>query len=153
MKAIDAAVAAHARVINLSLGTRDPRHRANLEAAVERASRAGAFVVSAAPDRDGDWFPGAIDGVVAVELDWSCNRHAYGIGESRGRAVLRASGYPREIPGVPPERNLKGVSFAVANASGFVARALERADPSGAAALFELLQSGAYNRAAAGNRR
>jgi hypothetical protein len=29
------------------------------------------------------------------------------------------------MPGVPPERNLNGVSFAVANMTGFVARACE----------------------------
>jgi hypothetical protein len=38
-----------------------------------------------------------------------------------GALILRASGYPRPIPGVPPERNLKGLSFAVANATGFLA--------------------------------
>ena len=31
------------------------------------------------------------------------------------------------IPGVPPERNLNGISFAVANMSGFVARVREAA--------------------------
>jgi len=34
-----------------------------------------------------------------------------------------ASGYPRPIPGVQPRRNLYGISFAVAQASGFAARA------------------------------
>jgi hypothetical protein len=38
-------------------------------------------------------------------------------------ATFYASGYPRPIPGVEPERNLSGVSFAVANMTGFVARA------------------------------
>lgn len=38
--------------------------------------------------------------------------------------VARASGYPRPIPGVPPERNLKGISFAVANVTGVLARAM-----------------------------
>jgi hypothetical protein len=38
---------------------------------------------------------------------------------------VRASGFPRPIPGVPPERNLKGLSFAVANATGLLAVALE----------------------------
>jgi hypothetical protein len=42
-----------------------------------------------------------------------------------GRSCIAASGYPRDIPGVPRERNIKGVSFAVANATGFAARALE----------------------------
>ena len=39
-----------------------------------------------------------------------------------GLAVI-ASGYPRSVPGVPPAKNLHGISFAVANATGFVARA------------------------------
>ena len=33
--------------------------------------------------------------------------------------------YPRPIPGVPPERNLNGISFAVANATGALAARLE----------------------------
>ena len=36
-----------------------------------------------------------------------------------------AAGLPRPIPGVPPARNLHGASFAVANLTGFLARALE----------------------------
>lgn len=46
-----------------------------------------------------------------------------------GRVRMRASGYPRPIPGVPPDQNVSGLSFAVANASGFLALVLEgRAD-------------------------
>ncbi len=41
--------------------------------------------------------------------------------------IFRASPYPRPVPGVPPDRNLKGISFAVANMTGFVARVLESA--------------------------
>jgi hypothetical protein len=40
--------------------------------------------------------------------------------------MLRASGFPRPIPGVPPENNLKGLSFAVANATGVIAGRLAR---------------------------
>ena len=41
------------------------------------------------------------------------------------RVRIRASGFPRPIPGVPPERNLRGQSFAVANATGLMALAIE----------------------------
>ena len=71
------------------------------------------------------WLPGAIPGVLAVQLDWDCPRDEYRVIEADGRRVVAASGYPRDIPGVPRERNLKGLSFAVANVTGFVARALE----------------------------
>ena len=48
--------------------------------------------------------------------------------ESRQEVVnFAASGFPRSLPGVPPKRNLHGISFAVANMTGFVARACEPA--------------------------
>jgi hypothetical protein len=71
------------------------------------------------------WLPGILPGVIAVQLDWICPRDEYRVIESNGRMVVAASGYPRDIPGVPRDRNLKGLSFAVANVTGFVARALE----------------------------
>ena len=40
---------------------------------------------------------------------------------------LGAAPLPRPIPGVPAEANLTGVSFAVANATGLIARVLEGA--------------------------
>ena len=54
-----------------------------------------------------------------------------GAGASRGEAqlIVRASPLPRPIPGVPPERNIRGISFAVANACGFLARGLEPGRP------------------------
>jgi hypothetical protein len=66
-----------------------------------------------------------------------------------GLPVVRASGLPREIPGVPPSRNLHGVSFAVANVSAFVARALEgMADRSLAATLARLTRGRQLNQPA-----
>jgi subtilisin family serine protease len=98
-------------VVNLSLGTASPEHRAPLVDAV----RDNAVVVSAA-----NMLPGSLAGVVGVEADESCPRDRF-----RHRdGVFLASPYPRPIPGVPPARNLHGVSFSVANMTGFVALAL-----------------------------
>ena len=99
-------------VVNLSLGTANPEHRAALQEAV----RENAVVVSAA-----GMLPGSLEGVVGVDSDATCPRDHF---RYRGGLFL-ASPYPRSIPGVPPERNLHGVSFAVANMTGFVALALE----------------------------
>jgi subtilisin family serine protease len=140
VRAIDWASANGAHVINLSLGTREQQHRSDLAAAVTRARTRGAFVVSAGPDGDTEWLPGALDGVVPVKLDWSCDRDSYYVTAVNGRTMVAASGYPRDIPGVPRERNLKGVSFAVANASAFVARALEKGPLTGLDALFDVLR-------------
>ena len=63
-----------------------------------------------------------LDGVIRVELDWSCARGAYTAAGTHEAPVFRTCGYPRSIPGVDPERNLKGLSFAVANVTGITAR-------------------------------
>lgn len=123
--AIDWASARRVRLINLSLGTSDPAHEPALAAAVARAGQAGALVVGVVDPEGPRWLPGSLPGVVPVRLDWDCPRHELRAGsDGRGRFLL-ASGYPRDIPGVPRDRNLKGASFAVANATGILARALQ----------------------------
>jgi hypothetical protein len=126
--AIRWAATADVALVNLSLGTTNRDHRDALERAVAEAAAAGAIVIAAAPDTAHDWLPGGLAGVVAVALDWECARDACEVSvDPEGRVLIRASGYPRPIPGVPPERNLKGQSFAVANATGLVALAIENA--------------------------
>jgi hypothetical protein len=75
-------------------------------------------------------------------LDWNCPREEYRLSESDSRPVIEASGYPRDIPNVPRERNLKGISFAVANATGFMARAMEAVPNSRVAELMQTLRHG-----------
>jgi hypothetical protein len=141
VRGIDAATAWGAHLINLSLGTTALHGKQELAAAVQRARAAGAFIVAADRDDELEWLPGALDDVVPVRLDWSCERGAYRIVSGNGRSSVAASGYPREIPGVPRERNLKGVSFAVANATGFAARALEASRSATVGDLFAALES------------
>jgi hypothetical protein len=117
--AIDWATSRGVRLVNLSLGTSDVAHESALLAAVERAVAANVLIVSAVDPGGTRWLPGSLPGVVRVELDWECPREEVRVLED-GR-LLRASGYPRDIPGVPREKNLKGISFAVANATGWLA--------------------------------
>jgi hypothetical protein len=65
-----------------------------------------------------------MEGVVGVVMDQEQPRESVCAVERDGRLVLRASGFPRSIPGVPPERTLQGISFAVANATGVLAALL-----------------------------
>jgi hypothetical protein len=125
--ALDWAGKRQMHLANLSLGVRSPLSEATLRAAVEAAVAAGVLIVAAfRPEEGGLGFPLPRPGVVPVEVDWSCPREAVRVVErADGTWVCRASGYPRPIPGVPPERNLRGVSFAVANVTGLLARALE----------------------------
>ena len=140
VRAIEEAAARGADVINLRLGTADMRHRAVLETAVASARARGALVVAAHDDGGVHWLPGCLDDVVAVRADWTCGRDVYNVSVVEDRPVIVTSAYPRDIPGIPRERNVNGISFAVANAAGFVARALEaspRVDP---ARLFAVLE-------------
>ena len=125
VRAIEEAAIRGADVINLSLGTSQLSHRDRLAAAVSVAREHGALIVSANDDLGTTWLPGSLDGVVAVRADWTCDRNGYTVIAIDGRPALATSPYPRDIPGVPRERNVNGVSFAVANASAFVARARE----------------------------
>ena len=124
VRGIDEASSRRATLINLSLGTSNSAHRPALEKAVARATANGAVIV-AAIEQGIVWLPGALDGVIPVSLDWQCPREEYRLIALDGRRAIAASGYPRDIPNVPRERNLKGISFVVANASGFVARAIQ----------------------------
>jgi subtilisin family serine protease len=125
--AIDWSAANGMHLVNLSLGTARMEHERVLTEAIVRAAARGAVVVAAAEDNGVRWLPGSLAGVVSVRLDASCPRHEYRVAGVGSGAIFCASGFPREIPGVPPERNLNGISFAVANMSGFAARAREGA--------------------------
>jgi subtilisin family serine protease len=120
--AIGWAIDSGIHIINLSLGTSRPEHRGALTQLVARAAAGGSLIVAAAEDDGVEWLPGALPGVIGVGLDWNCPRDEYRVEHRHGRPLFFASGYPRSIPGVPPSRNLNGVSFAVANMSGFLAR-------------------------------
>jgi hypothetical protein len=120
-----------AALINLSLGTANAAHAARLAEAVDYASARGSLVVSAGESNEVVWYPGSLLPVASVSADWDCDRESLTI-EPRPDGLPRfiASPFPRPIPGVPRERNLTGVSFAVANVTGFLARALENANDS-----------------------
>ena len=121
--ALNRAAALALPLVNLSLGTTDRTCAAALAAAVDNAHAAGTIVVAAGSDQGLDWLPGTLDleGVIRVELDWSRPRGGFGVTGATAVPVFRACGYPRAIPGVDPERNLRGLSFAVANVTGTVA--------------------------------
>jgi subtilisin family serine protease len=123
VRAIDWSVENGMHLINLSLGVSNPAHEHLLRATVDRVRAREIILVAAYEDAGVRWLPGSLPGVLPVALDWDCPRDEYRTEAlPDGRTVYRASGYPRPIPGVPKERNLKGISFAVANVTGLLAR-------------------------------
>lgn len=127
--AIRWAVTREVDVINLSLGSVNAAHREAFAAVVEEAAAAGVVVVAAQEANGAPCYPGSLERVLGVDVDWDCPRTAYALRRRGGSTIFQASGYPRPIPGVPPQRNLYGVSFAVAQISGFAARACEALGP------------------------
>jgi subtilisin family serine protease len=122
--AIEKAIEQRVQIINLSLGTQNRDHEPALTSVVQDAAHAGAIVIAAGEQDGVRWLPGALPGVWPVMLDWTVPREECRVQLRSGAApVFYASGFPRPIPGVPPERNLKGLSFAVANVTGLVAAA------------------------------
>jgi subtilisin family serine protease len=116
IRAIDWCLEHDVQVINLSLGTLNPGYRSAFEDAVARTQAAGALIVSALEVNGEAALPGSLPGVIGVmEGDDYQVCHRY------GKTVYAAPPFPRDIPGVPRERNLKGVSFAVARVSARIA--------------------------------
>lgn len=130
-----------ANIINLSLGTTNPAHAERLTEATLHACRAGAVVVSAREVNGVPCLPGALPGVVGVIADEAIDRNEIETRLDGDALIVRASPFPRPIPNVPRERNLSGVSFAVANVSGLLARATEHAHIDTAAAVRGLSKS------------
>jgi subtilisin family serine protease len=125
LRAIGWCIDQRMHVVNLSLGTVNAAHRDAFAAAADAARAAGCVLV-AAREADGQpCYPGALSQVIGVDLDWDCPRDRFRCLTEAHEMRFCASGYPRPVPGVPPARNLHGISFAVANMSGFVARACE----------------------------
>lgn len=127
------AIEQRADVVNLSLGTTNAHHEGALASVVSRLRESGAVIIAAGPQDGVAWLPGRLPRVWSVTLDWTLPRERCRVKVGpAGEVSFTASGFPRPIPGVPPARNLKGVSFAVANVSGLVAELLttgEGTDP------------------------
>ena len=130
VRALDWAARSRMHLVNLSLGTTRREHEAALRDALHRAAASDVFIVAARDDDGVRYFPGSIAhaAVVPVQLDWACPRETCYTADVNGTTVYRASGWPRPIPGVPPARNLNGISFAVANVTGILARRPVNAD-------------------------
>lgn len=112
--------------VNLSLGTTNDTWRPLLVDLVAEAAALGIQFVSPYRTEDALCFPGSLPGVCGVLSDPMLPR-----GQSRQEnGIYYASPYPKEIPGVPKEHNLHGVSFAVANATASLARLSPPALPS-----------------------
>jgi subtilisin family serine protease len=116
--AIRCAIEVRVDLINLSLGTTNEAHADVFATLADEAVATGALIVAAREAEGAPCWPGGLPQVLGVGLDWDVPRGAPGLGAD---GVVYASGYPRPIPGVPQQRNLYGISFAVAQVTGWAA--------------------------------
>jgi subtilisin family serine protease len=128
-------------VINLSMGTANTSHFNSLVPVIRRANDAGILLVAAGEIDSIPSLPGSLPGVLGVGLDWDCPRGIFRHNQSCQGPRWLASGYPRSLPGVAPSDNLRGISFSVANMSGFVARVCEITRQRSLAAVDEALRT------------
>lgn len=134
-RSLEWAIAQRMHLINLSLGVQNPAHAERLRAISEEAARQGVLLISAKSAGSTKYYPGCLPDVLGVCLDPELDRASC---RCDGETVY-ASGHPRPIPGLPQERNLNGISFAVANATGFVARISEAGGPLASAGVLQKL--------------
>jgi hypothetical protein len=125
LRAIEWAIDHQMDIVNLSLGSPNLQHRPAFERLVRRGVDAGVLLIAARSSMQSPVLPGMLDGVIGVGVDWDLMRDRYRVDSDNGAPIFYASGFPRPLPGVPIARNLSGISFAVANMTGFVARACE----------------------------
>jgi subtilisin family serine protease len=143
LRAIGWALGQQIQIANLSLGSRNPAHRESFSQIVAKAAAAGLVMVAARETSGIESLPGSLAGVIGVGLDWQCPRESYRYRMNGSRPLFLASGYPRAIPGIPVEHNLSGISFAVANMSGFVVRARQASPEASSTELETILMDGA----------
>ncbi len=120
LRALDWCLDQQINFINLSLGTLNEKYRPAFEERVRRATDIGVQIVGAFEMHAQPALPGSLPNVVGVVLDESCPRTTYRKQHRNDRILYAACGYPRDM-GVPPRYNLYGISFAVANVTGFLA--------------------------------
>jgi hypothetical protein len=126
------------QVVNLSLGTAKPEHRARMARIASRAKRGGTLIAASSPPEMTDVLPAALDGIFGVaasdECSWSEYRYI-----AEAPIHFRAHPSPRPLPGLDQSRNYRGHSFASAHLSALLAMLIQDRPEMGFAAARERL--------------
>ena len=125
-RGIAVAVQRGARIVNVSIGTKEDTHRAAIEAAVASATAAGALVVAAALPGVRALLPASLPGVVAVAPRFDGVLVAH---DPAAWPPWSASGEARPFPG--QRTNFRGPSMAAARVSGSLAALAAAGVPAG----------------------
>lgn len=122
LAALDFAIREGFQLVNLSLGTTRHDWVGALEERIGRAQQSGTAIVAPATFQGLPSFPGSLAGVHGVLMNARLEREAPTRQSHGERDYWYASPYPRELPNLPRESNLVGVSMSAANLTGWLAR-------------------------------
>lgn len=111
-------------IINLSLGTQNKECLSHLREVCSAAFLKGIIIVAASKIGD-ESYPASFQEVIGVTSHPECPENVILYSEASQIKFL-TSGYPRYLPGFPPEHNFRGESFAAAHLSGIVALLREK---------------------------
>lgn len=107
-------------VINLSLGTANPEHRARMLRLVAQARRRGTLITASSPPESSGMLPAGLESVFGVSASDDCAWAEYQY-VAAGPIHFRAHPSPRPLPGLDQSRNYRGHSFASAHISALLA--------------------------------
>ncbi len=118
------AIEQNIKIIHLSLGSHHEGYRNELKRLCQRAYDRNIVVLAAARTPD-DWiYPSVFDTVIGVYWNRSCSPWDF-IHHPGHRIEFGAWGQPLDLPGMPPENNFRGHSFAVARVTARAAELLD----------------------------
>lgn len=107
------------KVVNLSLGTGNQAHKPLLQGVCQKAADQGMIIV-ASGEEGRLHYPAALPMVIGVAMDPDCPPGHFSYREG-DHIEFRACGWPRQLPGIPQARNLRGPSFGSAHIAALCA--------------------------------
>jgi subtilisin len=132
-------------IVNLSLGTANPEHRARMLRIAARAKRARTLIAASSPPESAEMLPAALDSIFGVAASDDCSWSEYRY-VAEGPIHFRAHPSPRPLPGLDQSRNYRGHSFASAHLSARLALLIQdRPEIGFAGARERLIQSAAVS--------
>ena len=100
-------------------------HAGRFARAAARATEAGTLL-AAARETDGQLcYPGCLSPLYSASASIGIVRPTVTVAVTTAGTRRSTLGLSGSVPGVPPSRNLHGISFGVANMTGFIVRACE----------------------------
>jgi len=118
------------KIIHLSLGAEKDKGGERLAGLCREAYERNLVVVAAARSPHDLVCPSSFDTVIGVYWNRTCTPHGL-IYHPDGPVEFGACGFPRELPGVPPEFNFRGSSFAAAYVTARAAQRVEKEPTAG----------------------